>query len=120
MWGEGPGGRAVPLQGAQAGQGQSRPLACSRIRVSHGLRSPRPLRVTGALNGGAPRPGIRGGGEDGDSRCSVVRWPGLGPTPITGWPHDPGRVTRTSPGLSFLGHKRQTAPTLLAGRLCHS
>lgn len=73
--GRGPGGRGCP-----AGEelGQNRPLACSRIRVSYGLRSPRLPRVTGALSSDGP--GMRDGGTGRGQQllCSQVAW---------AWPH---------------------------------
>lgn len=114
MWGGGPGGWAVPLWGAA---GQSRPLACSRIRVLSRTEVPRPPRVTGMLSGGAPGTGKAGkAGKTGDSRGSPrVRWPALGPNSITGRLSEPGQGTLTSAGLSVLNHKMETAPMLIVG-----
>lgn len=100
--------------------GQNRPLACSRIRVSSRLRSPRPHRVTGALSHAASGSGMTEGGRAEGSRCAAVTRPGLGPISIIGCLSDPGPVTLTSPGLSLLNHKVETAPTLLAGPVRHS
>lgn len=70
--------------------GKSRPLACSRIRVSHGLRSPSPPRVTVALSGGAPSSGRGDGGKARGQQVLCSQGPGLGPISITGCLNDPG------------------------------
>lgn len=65
--------------GLQAGwsRWQNGPLACSRNRVSHGLRSPRPPGVLGALSSGAPGWGTREGGAGGQQvLCSQAAWAG--------------------------------------------
>lgn len=115
MWGEGL-GAGLSRRGTA---GQKRPSACSRIRVSYGLRFPRPPRIMGAPSSGAPGWG-KGESRERGQQCSAVRQPRLGPTSITGCLSDPGLVTVTSPGLSFHYHKMETAATLLAGLLCHS
>lgn len=67
-----------------------------------------------ALRGGAPGSGMGKAGRTGDSRCSAVRWPGLGAN--SHWlPSDPGQVTLTLPGLGFLSHEMETAPTPTVG-----
>lgn len=94
--GEGPGGRAVQLGKSKGGIGPrlAADSGCLRAQV------PRPLRVMGAPSAGAPGWGVGKAGT-GDSRCPAIRQPRLGPTPITGCLSDPGRLTLTSPGLSF-------------------
>ena len=91
--------------------GQSRPLACSRIRVSHGLRSPRPPRGTVALSSGAPGSGMGDGGDPGGQKVLCSRVACGGPTSITGC-----LSALTSPGLSFLNHKMEAAQHSEQGR----
>lgn len=115
---EGLGGRGQRACRQDCPDGQNGPLACSRIRVSHGLRSPRPPRVLGALDSGGPGWRTQEGGDRGQQ--VLCRQPGLGLTSTAGCLSDPGQVTLTRPGLSFHNHRMETAPTPQAGLLCHS
>lgn len=100
---EEPGGRAVQL-GKSKGRTDHQLAAesgCLRAEV------PRPSQNNGGTKHWSPR---QRDGEDRDrgSRCPPIRQPRLGPTSITGCLSDPGRVTLTSPGLSFYNRKTRT------------
>lgn len=109
--------------------GQSRPLACSRIRVSHGLRSPRPPRGTVALSGGAPGSGMGDGGGPGGQKVLCSRAACGGPTSITGCLSDPDLArpvsssikwrrpnTPSRAGVSLLADDSPQCPAILTPR----